>query len=415
MGFGDRLQHAWSILTGESTVPVQDIGMGSTFDPTLPRFRPGTERSIVTAVYNRIAIDVSAINILHARLDQNDRYESTIKSGLNECLTVQANIDQTGRQLIQDICMSMFDEGVVAVVPVKGDLSKNTGSLIDVTSLRTAKIVQWYPKHVQVSVYNDNNGQQQNIILPKSQVAIIENPLYAVMNEPNSTLKRLIRKLNLLDAIDEQSGSGKLDIIIQVPYTTKSETRRQQAERRRKDVEVQLAGSKYGIAYIDGTEHVTQLNRPAENQMLSQVEYLTSMLYGQLGITDEIIKGTADEKTYLNYYNQTIEPICSAIVLEMSRKFLTKTARTQGQSIIFMRDVFKLVPVNEIANIADKFTRNEILSPNDIRAIIGYKPDKNPESDELRNRNLNKSESGSADAETYPDDGVPEFFTEEES
>lgn len=395
MGFGDRLQHAWSILTGESTVPVQDIGMGSTFDPTLPRFRPGTERSIVTAVYNRIAIDVSAINILHARLDQNDRYESTIKSGLNECLTVQANIDQTGRQLIQDICMSMFDEGVVAVVPVKGDLSKNTGSLIDVTSLRTAKIVQWYPKHVQVSVYNDNNGQQQNIVLPKSQVAIIENPLYAVMNEPNSTLKRLIRKLNLLDAIDEQSGSGKLDIIIQVPYTTKSETRRQQAERRRKDVEVQLAGSKYGIAYIDGTEHVTQLNRPAENQMLSQVEYLTSMLYGQLGITDEIIKGTADEKTYLNYYNQTIEPICSAIVLEMSRKFLTKTARTQGQSIIFMRDVFKLVPVNEIANIADKFTRNEILSPNDIRAIIGYKPDKNPESDELRNRNLNKAESGS--------------------
>lgn len=412
MGFGDRLQHAWSVLTGESTVPVQDIGMGSTFDPTLPRFRPGTERSIVTAVYNRIAIDVSAINILHARLDQNDRYESTIKSGLNECLTVQANIDQTGRQLIQDICMSMFDEGVVAVVPVERDLNKNTGSLIDVTSLRTAKIVQWYPKHVQVSVYNDNNGQQQNIILPKNQVAIIENPLYAVMNEPNSTLKRLIRKLNLLDAIDEQSGSGKLDIIIQVPYTTKSETRRQQAERRRKDVEVQLAGSKYGIAYIDGTEHVTQLNRPAENQMLSQVEYLTSMLYGQLGITDEIIKGTADEKTYLNYYNQTIEPICSAIVLEMSRKFLTKTARTQGQSIIFMRDVFKLVPVNEIANIADKFTRNEILSPNDIRAIIGYKPDKNPESDELRNRNLNKAESGSSPSQ---DGTIPEISIEEES
>lgn len=412
MGFGDRLQHAWSVLTGESTVPVQDIGMGSTYDPTLPRFRPGTERSIVTAVYNRIAIDVSAINILHARLDQNDRYESTIKSGLNECLTVQANIDQTGRQLIQDICMSMFDEGVVAVVPVKGDLNKNTGSLIDVTSLRTAKIVQWYPKHVQVSVYNDNNGQQQNIILPKNQVAIIENPLYAVMNEPNSTLKRLIRKLNLLDAIDEQSGSGKLDIIIQVPYTTKSETRRQQAERRRKDVEVQLAGSKYGIAYIDGTEHVTQLNRPAENQMLSQVEYLTSMLYGQLGITDEIIKGTADEKTYLNYYNQTIEPICSAIVLEMSRKFLTKTARTQGQSIIFMRDVFKLVPVNEIANIADKFTRNEILSPNDIRAIIGYKPDENPESDELRNRNLNKAESGSSPSQ---DGIIPEISIEEES
>lgn len=414
MGFGDRLQHAWSILTGETTIPVQNLGSGSTYDPTLPRFRPGTERSIVTAVYNRIAIDVSAIDIIHARLDQNERYESTIKSGLNECLTVQANIDQTGRQLIQDICMSMFDEGCVAVVPVDTDISKKTGA-IDIRSLRTAKIIQWYPRHVQLSVYNDQTGQQQYVIIPKDKVAIIENPLYAVMNEPNSTLKRLIRKLNLLDAIDEQSGSGKLDVIIQVPYTTKSKTRREQAERRRKDIEVQLSGSKYGIAYIDGTEHVTQLNRPAENNMMNQIEYLTSMLYGQLGITDEIIKGTADEKTYLNYYNQTIEPICSAIVGEMSRKFLTKTARTQGQTVMFIRDAFKLVPVNQIADIADKFTRNEILSPNDIRAIIGYKPDKNPESDELRNRNLNKSEG----AGTTPMDNsgggnsIPEIVEEE--
>lgn len=415
MGFGDRLQHAWSILTGESTVPTKDIGMGSTYDPTLPRFRPGTERSIVTAVYNRIAIDVSAINIIHARLDQNERYESTIKSGLNECLTVEANIDQTGRQLIQDICMSMFDEGVVAVVPVDRDINTKTGSFVDITSLRTAKIIQWYPQHVQVSVYNDKTGQQQYVILPKNQVAIIENPLYAVMNEPNSTLKRLMRKLNILDAIDEQSGSGKLDVIIQVPYTTKSETRRQQAERRRKDIEVQLAGSKYGIAYIDGTEHVTQLNRPAENHMMTQIEYLTSMLYGQLGITDEIIKGTADEKTYLNYYNQTIEPICSAIVKEMTRKFLTKTARTQGQTIMFIRDVFKLVPVNQIADIADKFTRNEILSPNDVRAIIGYKPDKNPESDELRNRNLNKTEGDTMPTNEDSTGTIPEILVEEEA
>lgn len=414
MGFGDRLQHAWSVLTGESTVPIKDIGMGSTYDPTLPRFRPGTERSIVTAVYNRIAIDVSAINIIHARLDQNERYESTIKSGLNECLTVEANIDQTGRQLIQDICMSMFDEGVVAVVPVDRDINTKTGSFVDITSLRTAKIIQWYPRNVQVSVYNDKTGQQQYVILPKNQVAIIENPLYAVMNEPNSTLKRLMRKLNILDAIDEQSGSGKLDVIIQVPYTTKSETRRQQAERRRKDIEVQLAGSKYGIAYIDGTEHVTQLNRPAENHMMTQIEYLTSMLYGQLGITDEIIKGTADEKTYLNYYNQTIEPICSAIVKEMTRKFLTKTARTQGQTIMFIRDVFKLVPVNQIADIADKFTRNEILSPNDVRAIIGYKPDKNPESDKLRNRNLNKTEGDTMPTNEDSTGTIPEILVEEE-
>lgn len=412
MEFGDRLEHAWNILTGRSLVPIStDIGMGSTYNPTLPRFRPGTERSIVTAVYNRIAIDVSAVNIIHARLDQNERYESTIKSGLNECLTVQANIDQTGRQLIQDICMSMFDEGVVAIVPVERDLSKKTGSLIDILSLRTAKITQWYPRHVKVSVYNDQTGGREDVILPKSQVAIIENPLYAVMNEPNSTLKRLMRKLNILDAIDEQSGSGKLDVIIQVPYTTKSKTRREQAERRRKDIEVQLAGSKYGIAYIDGTEHVTQLNRPAENHMMSQIEYLTSMLYGQLGITEEIIKGTADEKTYLNYYNQTIEPICSAIVDEFTRKFLTKTARTQGQTVMFIRDAFKLVPVNNIADIADKFTRNEILSPNDIRAIIGYKPDKNPESDELRNRNLNKSKG----TDIPNNMSIPEISEEEES
>lgn len=416
MGVGDRLLHALSALRGDSTVPIRDIGMGSTYDPTLPRFRPGTERSIVTAVYNRIAIDVSAINIIHARLDQNERYESTIKSGLNECLTVEANIDQTGRQLIQDICMSMFDEGVVAVVPVERDLNSKTGNLIDIRSLRTAKIIQWYPQHIQVSIYNDQTGAHQYVVLPKNRVAIIENPLYAVMNEPNSTLKRLMRKLNILDAIDEQSGSGKLDVIIQVPYTTKSETRRQQAERRRKDIEVQLAGSKYGIAYIDGTEHVTQLNRPAENHMMSQIEYLTSMLYGQLGITDDIIKGTADEKTYLNYYNQTIEPICSAIVNEMTRKFLTKTARTQGQTIMFVRDAFKLVPVQNIADIADKFTRNEILSPNDIRAIIGYKPDENPESDELRNRNLNKTEgSNSAEPQSGLDNSIPEIPMEEEA
>jgi hypothetical protein len=350
------------------------------------------ERSTIVSVYNRIALDAAAIDIFHARLDKDGRFTEEIQSGLNECLTLNANIDQTGRAFLQDVVMSMMDEGVVAIVPVDTTIDPYMSGSFDIQSLRTGKVKVWYPNHVQVELYNDRTGRREEVVLPKKAVAIIENPLYAVMNEPNSTLQRLIRKLALLDVIDEQSGSGKLDLIIQLPYIIKTPARKEQAEARRKDIEMQLAGSKYGIAYTDGTEKITQLNRPVENNLMKQIEYLTTMLYGQLGLTPEIMNGSADEKTMLNYYNRTVEPIIAAIVDEMKRKFLTKTARTQGQDIVYFRDPFKLVPVADLAEISDKLTRNEIASSNEIRQLMGWKPSNDPEADELRNKNLNKAD-----------------------
>ena len=395
INIGSRFKHAWNaFLNRDPTGYQSDIGPGYYYRPDRPRFTGGNERSIITSIYNRIALDVASNTILHCKLDENDRFVSTMDSTLNSCLNLEANIDQTGREFIQDIVVSMCDEGSVAIVPIETDLDPKTNSY-KIYSMRTGKITGWYPKHIRVSVYNEQIGRREEITLPKSTVGIIENPFYAVMNEHSSTMQRLIRKLNLLDAIDEQSGAGKLDLIIQLPYVIKSPTRRQQAEQRRKDIENQLAGSKYGIAYTDGTEHITQLNRSVDNNLMKQIEYLTSMLYSQLGITQSILDGTADEKTMLNYYTRTIEPIISAIVDEMKRKFLTKTARTQGQSIVFFRDPFKLVPVNEIAEIADKMTRNEIMTSNEIRQEIGLKPSDDPKADRLENSNLNHNENPS--------------------
>lgn len=392
MSFGARLKHAWNVfLNRDPTENYQNVGPGYYYRPDRPRFGRGNERTIVTSVYNRIALDAAAMTFLHVRLDENDRFLSIIDSDLNKCLNLEANIDQTGRAFVQDVVMSMLDEGCVAIVPVDTTFDPKITGSYDVQSMRVGKITDWYPRHIRVKLYNENTGEKQEIIIPKSTVAIIENPLYAVMNEPNSTMQRLVRKLGLLDVIDEQSGSGKLDLIIQLPYAIKSEARRQQAESRRRDIADQLSGSKYGIAYTDGTERITQLNRGVENNLMAQIEYLTSMLYSQLGITQSILDGTADEQTMLNYYNRSIEPIVSAIVAEMKRKFLTKTAIAQRQSIMFFRDPFKLVPVNNIAEIADKFTRNEIVSSNEIRQIIGMKPSDNPGADELRNKNLNQS------------------------
>ena len=390
---GSRLRNAWNAFLNRDPTKRYDpsIGYSSAYRPDRIRMGYGNEKSIISSVYTRIGIDVSAIAIHHVRLDQNGRYLETLKTSLNDCLSVSANLDQTGRAFIQDVAMSMFDEGSVAIVPVDTSINPTKSDSYDILSLRTGKILEWYPYHVRVSVYNERRGQKEDIILPKKMVGIIENPLFAVMNEPNSTMKRLIRKLNLLDDIDEQSGAGKLDLIIQLPYVIKSEARREQAENRRKDIELQLASSKYGVAYTDGTEKVTQLNRPVENNLMTQIEYLTSMLYSQLGLTESIFNGTANEAEMLNYYNRTIEPILSAITEEMYRKFLTKTARSQHQSIMFFRDPFRLVPVTEIANIADKFTRNEILSSNEVRAIIGYRPVEDPRADELRNKNINMS------------------------
>ena len=389
--FIGRLQHAWNAFRNRDPTGHQ-YGYGLSYGsrPDRTRMRFGNERSIVSSIYTRIGIDVAAVSIQHIRLDENGRYAETINSNLNECLTVQANIDQSGRALIQDIVMSMFDEGVVAVVPVDTTLNPNESGSFDIQSLRVGKILEWYPRHVRVQLYNDREGRRDEVILEKRFVAIIENPLYAVMNEPNSTLKRLVHKLNLLDSIDEQSGSGKLDLIIQLPYVIKTPARREQAEQRRKDIEMQLAGSKYGIAYTDGSEKVTQLNRPAENNLMAQIEYLTSMLYSQLGITENVFNGTAEEAEMLNYYNRTVEPILAAITDAMNRTFLTKTARTQGQKIVYLREPFKLVPVNNLAEIVDKFTRNEILTSNEIRAMIGYKPVDDPKADELRNSNLSR-------------------------
>lgn len=388
--FGSRLKHAWDAFTGNNQAFYRDLGTGYSYRADRPRMSRGNERSIVTSVYNRIALDVSALRIEHVRLDENGRFLSSIDDGLNNCLTLEANIDQTPRSFIQDVVISMFDEGSVAIIPVETTDDPNVSGSYDILSMRVGQILEWYPQHIRTRVYNERTGRKEDIIMPKSAVAIIENPLYAVINEPNSTMQRLIRKLNILDVIDEQSGSGKLDLIIQLPYVIKTEARRIQAENRRKDIESQLSGSKYGIAYTDGTEHITQLNRSVNNNLMTQIEYLTSMLYSQLGITQSILDGTADEKTMLNYNNRTIEPIISAIVDEMKRKFLTKTARTQLQSISFFRDPFKLVPVNNIAEIADKFTRNEIMTSNEIRQVIGMKPSDDPKADELRNKNLSQ-------------------------
>lgn len=399
--FGERLRRAWNVfMSRDPTTNYYDYGVSYSTRPDRVIFGRGHERSMVTSVYNRISMDAAAIHIRHARLDENNRYVGDIDSGLNYCLNVEANLDQTGRAFIQDIVMSMLDEGSVAVVPVDtSDSPDKTGSYT-IETMRVGKIVQWYPRHVRLEVYNDIVGRKEEITVPKKTVAIIENPLYSVMNEPNSTMQRLIRKLNLLDAVDEQSSSGKLDLIIQLPYIIKTEARRQQAENRRKDIEAQLSGSKYGIAYTDGTERITQLNRPIENNLLAQIEYLTGMLYSQLGITKEIMDGSADEKVMLNYYSRTIEPIMSAIADEFKRKFLTKTARTQGQSIEFFRDPFELMPTGDLAEIADKFTRNEIMTSNEIRQIIGLRPSSDPNADQLRNSNLYQPESASG--ETQP-------------
>lgn len=402
--FGSRLKHAWNVFRSrDPTADFRDTGASYYYRPDRPKFTRGNERSITTSVLNRIALDVSAIDIRHVRLDENGRFLEEINSGLNNCLTLSANMDQTGRAFKQDVVMSMLDEGCVAIVPTDTTTDPKATDSYDVETMRVGKIIQWRPRHVQVRIYNEQTGNKEEIWLPKKMVAIVENPLYAVMNEPNSTMQRLVHKLGLLDITDEQTASGKLDLIIQLPYVIKTDARRQQAENRRKDIEMQLAGSKYGIAYTDGTEKITQLNRSLENNLMKQVEYLTNQLYSQLGITQTILDGTADEKTMLNYYSRTIEPIVSAIADEMKRKFLTKTARTQNQSIEFFRDPFKLVPVNDIAEIADKFTRNEIMTSNEIRQIVGMKPSDDPKADELRNSNI---------AETKEDPGIYKEYTE---
>ena len=393
MGIRDRLQHAWNafVYNDNTYVDPQNLGGLSTYKPDRVHFSRGVERSIVTSVYNRLALDVSSIAIKHVRLDENGRFKEEVDSGLQNCLNVEANIDQTGRAFLQDVVMSMLDEGCVAIVPVDTTIDPAKSGSYEINTMRTGKILEWYPAHVRVRVYNDKRGIHEEIVLPKSAVAIIENPLYAVINEPNSTMQRLIRKLNLLDVVDEQTSSGKLDLIIQLPYVIKTDARRKQAEERRKDIEMQLSGSKYGIAYTDGTERITQLNRPAENNLMKQVEYLTSMLYSQLGLTQSIMDGSADDKTMLNYYNRTVEPILAAITDEIKRKFLTKTARAQKQTVMYFRDPFKLTPVVDLAEIADKFTRNEIMTSNEIRQIVGMKPATDPSADELRNKNLNQS------------------------
>ena len=406
MSLGARLKHAWNVFTANETVGARwDIGPSYFYRPDRPIFSRGNERSIITSVYNRIALDVAAISIQHVRLDDEGRFTSVMNSTLNDCLSLEANLDQTGRAFIQDIVQSMLDEGCVAIVPVDTDIDPDEGSY-KIETMRTGKILEWYPQHVKVRVYNEQTGKKEDVLVSKRTVAIVENPFYAVMNEPNSTMQRLIRKLNILDAIDEQSGSGKLNLIIQLPYVIKTEARRQQAEKRRKDIEEQLSGSKYGVAYTDGTEHVVQLNRPVDNNIMSQIEYLTSMLYSQLGLTQTIMDGSADDKTMLNYLTRTVEPILSAIVDEMKRKFLTKTARSQKQSILFFRDPFKLVPVGEIAEIADKMTRNEIMTSNEIRQKIGMTPSKDPNADKLRNSNLSAPKEESIEQTISKEDKV---------
>ena len=404
MGFLDRLQHGWNafVKNRDPTPSYAYYGDSYFYRPDRPRFTRGNERTITTSVYNRIALDVASIDVKHCRIDDNGRFKSEITSGLNTCLNLEANLDQTGRAFRQDIVMSMLDEGCVAIVPVETTIDPKVSESYDISSMRVGKILEWYPAHVKVRVYNEKIGKKEDIVVPKKTVGIIENPLFAVINEPNSTMQRLIRKLALLDQIDEQSGSGKLDLIIQLPYVIKTEARRNQAEDRRKDIERQLSGSKYGIAYTDGTERITQLNRPVENNLMKQIEYLTSMLYSQLGITQTILDGTADDKTMLNYYSRTVEPIISAIVDEMKRKFLSKTARTQGQTILFFRNPFKLVPVNDIAEIADKFSRNEIMTSNEIRQVIGMMPSDDSKADQLVNSNIRQPDEKGKPVATSP-------------
>ena len=404
----DRIQHAWNaFMNKDPTYNYQGVGMGYSYRPDRPRLTRGNERSIINSIFNKIALDVASIDIVHCKLDENNRYIETIDSGLNNCLTLEANIDQTGRAFIQDVVMSMLDEGSVAIVPVDTTINPKDTNSYDIVSMRTGKILAWYPEHVRVQLYNEKTGKKEELILPKKTVGIIENPLYTVINEQNSTMQRLKRKLALLDMVDEQNSSGKLDLIIQLPYVVKSDARRQQAEKRRKDIEMQLVGSKYGIAYTDGTERITQLNRPIDNNLFTQVESLTSMLYSQLGITQSVLDGTADEKTMLNYYNRSIAPFVDAIVDELKRKFLSKTARTRRQSIQAFRDPFKLVPVNELAEIADKFTRNEILSSNEIRQIIGRKPSNDPKADQLVNSNISQPTQDQS-----MDDEMTEYYDE---
>ena len=401
----ERFQHAWNAFRNPRDPTYRDYGQAYSYRPDRYRVRSGNERSVVTTVFNRIAVDAAAVNIEHVRLDKNGRYKDVMKTGLNSCLTLSANLDQTGRSFIQDAIHSMFDEGVVALVPVVTSVDPNVTSSYDILTLRTGKILEWFPHHIRVRVYDEDTGQQRDLILPKQMCAIVENPFYSVMNEPNSTLQRLIRKLNLLDYVDEQSSSGKLDLIIQLPYVIKSKARQQQAEMRRKDIEMQLAGSKYGIAYTDGTEKITQLNRSIENNIWTEVKELQAMLFAQLGITDTILNGTADEQTMINYYNNIIEPVLSAISLEMQRKFLTQTGRSQGQAICFYRDAFKLIPVKDLAELADKFTRNEIASSNEIRSVIGWKPSDDPKADQLVNANLNQSPDEMAQHGASPQTG----------
>lgn len=408
--FTSRLKHAWNAFMSRDPTSSYPIGSGysAAYRPDRARFTRGNEKTIVTSIYNRIAMDVAAINIEHVRLDQNGRYLEIIDSGLQNCLSLEANVDQTGRAFIQDAVMSMCDEGCIAIVPVDTNINPKLSNSFEIKTLRVGQILEWFPKHIRVRVYNENNGKKEDLILPKNMVAIVENPLYATMNEPNSMLQRLKHKLALLDSVDEQTSSGKMDLIIQLPYVIKSDARRKQAEARRTEIEMQLTGSKYGIAYIDGTERITQLNRSVENNLLKQIEYLQNVVYAQLGLTTSVFDGTADEKTMLNYYNRTIEPILSAIVDEMKRKFITKTARTQGQSITFFRDAFRLTPTEQLAELADKLTRNEIMTSNEFRQILGYKPSDDPGADELRNKNLNVSpeeERMTSDGEPIDEDG----------
>lgn len=411
LNIGSRLKNAWNAFQNKTPASNDRYGSygGSYYRPDRIRLTRGNERSIVTSVLNRIALDVATIDIKHCKTNEEGRYKEEVQSHLNDCLKLEANLDQTARAFIQDVVMSMFDDGCVAIVPVDTTTNPAISGAFDVVTMRAGKIVEWYPSHVKISVYNEAKGHREDIVLPKRTVGIVENPLYAVMNEPNSTLQRLMRKLALLDFVDEQTSSGKLDLIIQLPYVIKSEARKNQANERRAEIERQLAGSKYGIAYTDGTEKITQLNRPVENNLMKQVEYLTSMLYGQLGITQDILNGTAKEEVMLNYYARTIEPIVSAITDELKRKFLTKTARTQGQTILAFRDPFTLVPISNLAELADKFTRNEIMTSNEIRQIVGMKPSNDPKADQLINSNLNHPESESVPTQNtigqYPPEG----------
>ena len=413
LSIGSRLKHAWNAFSGnrDPTIRYRDIGPSYGIRPDRPRFTGGRERSIFTALFNRMAMDVAAINIQHVQLDENGRFKSVIKSGLNECLTLSANIDQTGRAFKQDIVMSMLDEGNIAIVPIDTNRDPNNTDSYDIESMRVGKIIEWYPAHVKVRVYNDRTGKKEDLIMSKRTVAIVENPFFAVINEPNSTMQRLVRKLALLDAIDEHSGSGKLDLIIQLPYVVKTEARRKQAEDRRADIERQLSGSKYGIAYTDGTERITQLNRPVENNLMKQIEYLTSMVYSQLGMTPAVLDGTADEATMLNYYTRNTEPILAAIVDAMKRTFLTKTARTQNKSIEFYQDRFKLTPADKLADSANAYTRNGIMTPNEFRHIMGFKPSDDPKADQLVNSNVAQSE----DNKPEPKPKAPETIKEGEN